>query len=110
MPNFISSPIEKYKVVVYGKDATGGNLAAYIHCYHNGKNVMTCEFYEDGSTLPENRNAGGRVGLAYPWSRFDEVMDVLRNEKPLYFGFIESTKVGYISTQEEPVGEGADQS
>ncbi|MCA9991398.1 MAG: hypothetical protein H6666_09845 [Ardenticatenaceae bacterium] len=110
MPNFISSPIDKYKVVLYGKDATGGDLVAFIHCYHDGNNVMTCEFYREGSALPENRNAGGRVGLAYPWSHFGAVLDVLRNEKPLYFGFIESTKVGYVSTKEEPVGEGADRS
>ncbi|MBL8188522.1 MAG: hypothetical protein JNK38_10970 [Acidobacteria bacterium] len=110
MPDFISSPIDKYKVVLYGKDATKGNLAAFIHCFYNGKNVMTCEFYQEGSALPENRNAGGRVGLTYPWSHFDAVLDVLRNEKPLFFGFIESTKVGYVSTQDEPVGEGADKS
>lgn len=108
--NFISSAIEKYKVVIYGEDALPGNLVAYIHCYHGGKNVMTCEFYTDGSALPQNRYKGGRVGLAYPWSRFSAVLDVLRNEKPLYFGFIMSTKVGYVSTQLEPVGEGSDQS
>ncbi len=110
MPNFISSPIDKYKVVLYGKAAVAGDLVAFIHCFYNGKNVMTCEFYRDGSALPENRNAGGRVGLTYLWSHFAEVLDVLRNEKPLYFGFIESTKVGYVSTQREPVGEGDDQS
>ena len=106
----IVSEIEKYKVVLYGKDATAGDLVAFIHCYYSGKNVMTCEFYRDGSALPENRYKGGRVGLVYPWSHFDEVIDVLRNEKPLYFVFIGSTKVGYISTQREPVGEGSDES
>jgi len=108
--NFISSTIDKYKVVLYGEDAVTGNLVAFIHCYHGGKNVMTCEFYSDGSALPQNRYKGGRVGLTYPWSRFSAVLDVLRNEKPLYFGFIMSTKVGYVSTQLEPVGEGSDQS
>ncbi len=110
MPNFISSPIDKYKAVLYGKDTSSGDLVAFIHCSYSGKNVVTCEFYRDGGTLPDNRNAGGRVWLAYPWSHFGAVLDVLRNEKPLYFGFIESTKVGYVSTQDEPVGEGADQS
>lgn len=110
MANFVSSPIDKYKVVLYGKDATGGDLVAFIHCYHNNKNVMSCEFYRDGSTLPENRHKGGRVGLTYHWSHLEAILDVLRNEKPLYFGFIESTKVGYVSTQREPTGEGDDES
>jgi hypothetical protein len=108
--NFISSAIDKYKVVLYGEDARDGNLVAYIHCYHGGKNVMTCEFYSDGSALPQNRYKGGRVRLAYPWSRFRAVQDVLRNERPLYFGFIISTKVGYVATHREPVGEGSEQS
>jgi hypothetical protein len=108
--NFISSAIDKYKVVLYGQDATSGDLVAFIHCYHGGKNVMSCEFYRDGSALPQNRYKGGRVGLVYPWSRFGAVLDVLRNEKPLYYGFIMSTKVGYVATHQEPVGEGSDQS
>ncbi|MBA7675444.1 hypothetical protein ES703_83679 [subsurface metagenome] len=108
--NFITSAIDNYKVVLYGKDATAGNLVAFIHCYYENKNVMSCEFYSDGSVLSENRYAGGRVGLVYPWSRFSAVLDVLRNEKPLYFGFIMSTKVGYVATHQEPVGEGSDQS
>ena len=110
MPSFVTSAIDKYKVVLYGKAATGGDLVAFIHCYNNGANLMSCEFYRDGSAVPQNRNAGGRVGLTYPWSHFSSVLDVLRNEKPIFFGFIESTKVGYVSTQEEQVGEGSDQS
>lgn len=110
MSNFITSPIDNYKVVLYGEDANAGDLVAFIHCYNKGSNVVTCEFYKEGSPLPDNRNKGGRVGLAYPWTRFYTMVDVLRNEKPLYFGFLESTKVGYISTHLEPVGEGDDQS
>jgi hypothetical protein len=106
--NFISAPIDAYKVVMYGENQS--DLVAFIHCYHDHKNVMTCEFYRDGAAMPENRFKGGRAGLVYPYSRFDEILDVLRNEKPLFFGLILSTKVGYIATHAEPVGEGADQS
>ncbi len=108
--NFITSVIDKYKVVLYGEDATVGNLTAFIHCYYEGTNVMSCEFYKEGAALTQNRYAGGRVGLVYPWSRFSSILDVLRNEKPVYFGFIMSTKVGYVATHREPVGEGSDQS
>jgi hypothetical protein len=108
----IQSPIDSYSVVLYGKDQTSGNLAAYIHCYYKGQNVASCEFYRDGTTLPPNRYQGGRIGLTYHWSQFDGVLDVLRNEKPVFVAFIESTKVGYIATGtstsshgEEPVGE-----
>jgi hypothetical protein len=105
--NFIHSIIESYKVVLY---STTGNLLAFIHCYKGNKNIMSCEFYRDESNLPSNRYKGCRVGLVYPWSRFNAVLDVLRNEKPVYFGYIMSTKLGYINTSLEPAGEGADQS
>ena len=103
--NFLKGPIDNYKVVLYGKNQTPESLVAFIHCFNGATNPLSCEFYADGSTIPENRFAGCRVGLVYPWSRFDAILDVLRNEKPIYYGFIFSTKVGYISTQWEPVGE-----
>jgi hypothetical protein len=103
--NFLTGPIDNYKVVLYGKNQTPESLVAFIHCFNGVTNVLSCEFYADGSTIPDNRFGGCRVGLAYPWSRFGAVLDVLRNEKPIYYGFIFSTKLGYISTQSEPVGE-----
>jgi len=109
----IQSPIDHYSVFLYGRDQIGGNLVAYIHCYYQGKNVATCEFYKDGTALPENRYQGGRIGLTYHWSHFDAVLDLLRNESPVFAAFIESTKVGYIATGtstsshgREPVGDG----
>lgn len=105
--NFIQASIDSYKVVLY---STTGNLLAFIHCYKGSKNVMSCEFYKDENNLPPNRYKGCRVGLVYPWSRFNAVLDVLRNEKPVYFGYIIKTKLGYINTSLEPTGEGADQS
>ncbi len=108
--NFVTAEIEKYEVVLYGQETDCGDLTAFIHCFNDSKNVMTCEFYREGAALPVNRYKGGRVGLVYPWSRFGSILDVLRNEKPVFFGFIMSTKVGYVATREEPVGEGSDQS
>lgn len=101
----VSSPISTYKVVRYG-NRSGGELGAYIHCYYNNKNVMSCVFWNDENSVPENnQNPGQRVQLYYPISAFDGVLNILQNEKPLYFGFIDTTKVGYVSTHAEPVGE-----
>lgn len=102
---FVTSPISLYKVVRYGKRA-GSELGAYIHCYHNNQNVMSCVFWNDENNVPENhQNPGQRVQLNYPISALTEILNILQNEKPLYFGFIDSTKVGYVSTHTEPVGE-----
>ena len=65
---------------------------------------MSCEFYADGSTIPDNRYGGCR-GPGVSVVALCGHHDVLRNEKPLYYGYIFSTKVGYIASTMEPVGE-----
>ncbi len=105
MPNFTSSLIDDYKVVIYGEKEGGSTIGAFIHCYNANTNVMSCVFYNDEDNVPAN-SSGTRVNLYYPYSKLSDVLDILRNEKPVYFGFIESTKVGYVATKKEPVGEG----
>jgi hypothetical protein len=102
---FVSSPISSYKVVLYGTH-TPSTLGAFIHCFHGGTNVMSCSFYNDEENVPSNNHTPPhRVNLAYPMSKFDSVLKVLQTEKPLYFGFISTNKLGYVSTNSEPVGE-----
>lgn len=36
MSNFITAPIDQYKVVLYGEDQNDGNLVAFIYCYNKG--------------------------------------------------------------------------
>jgi hypothetical protein len=37
---------------------------------------------------------------------YTHILDILRNEKPIYFSFSQKSKLGYIHTGKEPVGEG----
>ncbi|GEM_PF-5073871 len=92
------SSIDSYSVILYGKGQSGGDLAAYIHCYKDNRKVASCEFYRDGTALPSNRYQDGNIWLTYEWSQFEAVLDVLRNETPVSVEFIDSTKVGYITT------------
>lgn len=48
--------------------------------------------------------AGERYGLCYPRSTFPELVDMLRNEAPVYFHWFEGGAT--LSTQREPIGEG----
>jgi hypothetical protein len=102
---FVSSPISSYKVVLYGTNAQS-TIGAFIHCYHGAKNVVSCVFYNDEDNVPSNNHTPPhRVNLAYPMSKFDSVLNLMQNEKPLYFGFIDTNQLGYVSTHSEPVGE-----
>ncbi len=102
---FVTSAISTYKVVRYG-NGSGSEIGAYIHCFFNNRNVMSMVFWNDEANVPKNhQNPGQRVQLYYPTSAFEGILNILQNEKPLYFGFIDTTKVGYLSTYSEPVGE-----
>ena len=110
MPNYHFSPITDYMATLFGKrvDASA-DIGAYIYCYEGDiqNPVVRCVFYEDGANIPENRHyPGSYTDLNYPMSKYDTVLDLLRNEEPVYYAFIESTKIGYLSTRQlEPVGE-----
>ncbi len=39
-------------------------------------------------------------------SMFSQILDILRNEKPIYFSYSEPTNLGFIRTGKEPIGEG----
>ena len=106
MADSMSSVITDYQAVLYGEGG-GTDVAAYIHCFHDGENVATCIFHNnEGHVPPNEKESDGRVELNYPISRFDSVIDLLRNEEPVFFLFVESSRLGYIATNKEPVGEG----
>jgi hypothetical protein len=37
---------------------------------------------------------------------YANIIDILRNEKPIYFSYSINSKMGYVRTGKEPVGEG----
>ena len=102
--------IDKYSVTIYGRSGNiqtdGESARALIHLKSEGGMAATCSFYESDD-VPDNSTApNGRTLLNYPWSCYSGVLDLLRNEKPLYWVFLASSKTGFISTRSEPVGEG----
>ncbi len=62
-------------------------------------------FVSDAGTLPPARAVDGKYVLYYRRSRLSDVVDLLRNEGPIYLiwdGAANTT----LSTEYEPVGEG----
>ena len=64
-------------------------------------------FVPVGNALGTNRKRAGRnVFDVYFWmDTWEPTVDMLRNEKPVYFGYSDTTGRGSISTAAEPVGE-----
>jgi hypothetical protein len=86
---------------------TGGptDHRAYITCWKDRVAVGTIVFVDDESQLPSNKDYNGRPVLYYPLSRFNDLINILRYEKPLYIWLNTDNLMGNIGTTLEPVGE-----
>jgi hypothetical protein len=81
---------------------------ALIKCYHDDDYVLQLTFYPDGSKLPANHydKRNKLVYLRYPMAMYRHTMDILRNEKPVFFEYSRELNQGFLRTGLEPVGEG----
>jgi len=79
-----------------------------VKCYHDDDFLLQINFYPDSKNLPENYYdvKSNLVYLRYRLAMYPKVIDLLRNEKPIYFSYSEKSNVGYVRTGKEPVGEG----
>ena len=101
-----------YKVWYYSRRSPQGHKPgpeAIIHCIIGGRGLNYAGliiFYK--RNLPANYyNTPGRYAvLHYELDRFNDIISMLRQEKPLYIFFDHETRVGGVGNSElEPVGE-----
>jgi hypothetical protein len=105
MANIIFEEITQYRAYIYvgieGREAFIHLLTANASIYIN--------FYKEGVQLQENRSPiiQGRqyVYLHIHYNDYPNMIDLLRNEEPIYFFYRDDAKFGYLSTSAEPVGE-----
>ena len=108
--NVLTSKIDQYWVH-FQAGRIENNLIyprTIIKCYCDNNFVLQTSFYPDKKNLPDNYydTTSKLVYLRYPMSMYGYVLDILRNEKPIYFSYYETSKQGHIRTGKEPVGEG----
>lgn len=78
-----------------------------INLYDKSDEVIgVLQFYEEEDNIIDPIDFD-RFYIEYPISKFPYVVDILRNEKPLFVGYWENKfgKYGRICTGREPVGE-----
>lgn len=69
-------------------------------------------FFGDVGTLRANEKITYSSGaptnyyVSFRWPQLTSILDVLRNEGPLYFYFNDGEGRAYVTTAKEPVGEG----
>jgi len=104
--------IKKYDVAYY---AGGRNVAAYPYRAVIGlrddsdRLIGAAYFHQNSSTMPngDTHNASGYISCHYLATDYPQILDILRNEKPVYVEFVsKGGNLANIRTSAEPVGEG----
>jgi hypothetical protein len=64
-------------------------------------------FIPNGSPLPDNKKHPGEnvFDVYYQIDDWEAIIDIMRNEKPVYFNFNDACNTAQIYTGNEPVGE-----
>ncbi|MBC2838463.1 hypothetical protein [Robiginitalea sp. SC105] len=107
---YIDSEIDQYWIHFQAGHAESKKVypEALIKCYNGDDYLVQLTFYPNGKKLPENHydKRNKLVYLRYPMSMYANILDILRNEKPIFFRYNAEIKLGFIRTGKEPVGEG----
>ena len=99
--------VKNYAVRFHGgPEGSGKGIRAQIHLFNdNNKMVGAIDFYDDGVLLPTD-SLEPMIRMSMPASQVYAVVDLLRNEKPLFLEWQKGLKNAYLATSQEPVGEG----
>jgi hypothetical protein len=97
----ITKEIDTY-IIKYRSSENGNAVSPEIFLLNDKQYVGKITF-KKGTKTEINRN---RLRVNYPLSSFNSVVDILRNEKPLFLTVFSDLNGGELSTTHEPVGEG----
>ena len=103
--------VERYRIRFFGNSTSGPkDLKAWLYLYGSGHQtgvVGTIGFYppEVAATKQDSLDGFGRPRGNMSVAEVTAVMDMLRNEKPIYVHWSESWKQVFLDTGSEPVGE-----
>ena len=91
-----------------GPKAGRDNLArAQMHLFSKESKLLGyVNFYEDDMDLPEDEQKEQYIMMHLHLHLLHAVIDALRNEQPAYIVWRKQDNYAYISTTQEPVGEG----
>jgi hypothetical protein len=102
---YTSSSFDSYTIQYTSHPGPG--YIAMINCYLAGVYKGSIRFYPDNVTLPPNfLTAQKQIVMHFPIRRFEDIITIIRYEKPLWILLFDDTLWGYLGTgSTEPVGE-----
>ncbi|MDJ0837804.1 MAG: hypothetical protein QNK37_14910 [Acidobacteriota bacterium] len=110
MSNTTFEEVSSYQVLVYG-GPDGNNGVATNVSLTIPEAYTFLQFFPQGSDLKPNSSGTHSNGydmyyVSYQYDQLANVLDLLRNEKPIKFFFNKDNNSAYITTGTEPIGEG----
>lgn len=103
MPD-IKQEITSYK---YEFRSTESENVALLQLIANNQLLCMAAFIDGNDPLPPPKeNIAGWIAVAYRYDWLNDVIDMLRSEKPVFFTWSRESRIARITTEEEPVGEG----
>lgn len=103
--------IDNYKVYGVAHNTKGlPGVYGFIRLYWEDRERATLWFYRDGTGSISDNASFMSAGYTHYYGRFSQsqfadFIDILRNEKPVYFHWNDDSKGVFLATGEEPVGE-----
>lgn len=106
MENFIIEEFDNYKVFLFSR--SDSNVEYKIHIKIPSGHIFLWFVKGHLKTNEVVTVAGGRriLNCYFRSDRYPHFIDILRNEKPLFFYYNRDDMTCYITTSDEPVGEG----
>ena len=105
----IGRDFDSYRLWYY----SSGDLFALIHCYKGTVFMGRISFFKEGNPVPPNADLPNGPSIHFSAGRFNDIMTILRQERPLYLFLNPDTLAGTVAnthfewTREEEVSEEA---
>ncbi len=93
--------ISKYQIMMYGGEGGYQNCRAQINLHTDQGLVGFIKFHEEGQAVGKDSDENNKITMHLPMSRFHDVVDMLRHERPINFYFVANA---FLSTDAEMVG------
>ena len=95
--------VTQYHVLFYGTSNGYLDSRAQIQVMDGQTVLGWIRFHDPGMSFPNDTQSGGKIIMHLPSAMFENVIDILRNEKPINYYF--ASGHAFLGTSTEPVGE-----
>jgi len=99
--------VDTYSWMVYASRTNTAEVKSVIQLNGGGFSLGYIHFMANGTALPKSKKLSGLYYFYYFENQLNSIIDMLRNEKPVYLIFVDDDSNNCrLSTSMEPVGEG----